>query len=191
MAGAVLQTARLHPAHGLARQLVGPGAVQAGRLVGSVEVDHQPAPRGLAEQRLVQVHHFLCLVVEEVELHADRAGAGAAVEELAPRLGRAQVLAVLPQPDADAVAARVLDHVAELLVAPALPEALDDVVFEPELAGPAVERFHLRRRVWAAVEVFPHGPAGLDPVRREALREQLRVRRRAEAADDVAVDQAV
>jgi hypothetical protein len=99
-----------------------------------VEVDHELVKGRLAKQQRVEVDHFLRLVVEEIDLSPDRAGILALSEEPLAGLGCAQVFAVLPKPDADAVGLRVVDQLAELGVGPALPEALDDVVLEPQFA---------------------------------------------------------
>src|SRR5262249_20573707 len=152
----------LEAVHPLAPQLVRPGARLARRLVGAVEV-HQEAARGrLAEQQGVQVDDLLGLVVEEVDLHPNHAGLLAFPEEHPPGAWGPQVLAVLPEPDADAVGPRVVDQLAELGVGPLLPEALDDVVLEPELASQSGKLLHAFERSLAAVEEPPDGPAGLD-----------------------------
>ena len=76
--GAVGQPAGLHALHGLAGQLVGPGAGLAGGFVGAVEVDHDLVAGRLFQQRGVEVDDFLVLVVEEVDLGADDAVVAAA-----------------------------------------------------------------------------------------------------------------
>ena len=83
------------------------------------------------------------------------------------------------------------NQVAQLGVRPLLPLTFDDLVFESQLAGEARELLDAVEGVLAAVEVPPDRPAGLQPWRADPLRKQLRIRRRGEIRDDVAVDERV
>src|SRR5206468_11716934 len=127
--------AMLEPLHRFARQLVRPRPRLARRLVRAVEVHHDAMPGRFAQDRLIAIDHLLAFVIEEVDLRAGDAEIAAFVEEGALFRRRGERPAVLPQPDADVALPRARDQLAQLRVGPALPDALDDVVFEPELAG--------------------------------------------------------
>src|SRR4029453_12086271 len=103
------RAAMLEPVDAFPRQLVRPRAVEARRLVGAVEVEHDVVRRRLAQDCVVEIDHFLRLVIEEIDLRAGDAVLLTELEELAPRLRRLQIAAVLPQPDADVTGGRVLD----------------------------------------------------------------------------------
>jgi hypothetical protein len=57
-------------AHRFARQLVGPGARFARRLVGAVKLDHDSVLRRAAQQGLVQIDDLFRLVIEKIDLGA-------------------------------------------------------------------------------------------------------------------------
>src|SRR5262249_16514577 len=142
-------------------------------------------------------------MVEKIHLDAGDAQIVQALKDLPAPLGVTVVAAVKPKPDADAALLRVLDQLADLLVGPAAPQALDDLVLESQLAGDPRELLDHREpslpAVYAAVlallldrrtvEIPPHRtprakPGGLHP-----LREECRVGGRAQVVDGIAVDQ--
>src|SRR6187551_3979767 len=67
------QLAALESFDPLARQFVGPRSNFAGRLVGSVEVHHQPMLSCFFQQRVIIVDDFLSFVIEEIYFDANDA----------------------------------------------------------------------------------------------------------------------
>src|SRR5262249_27846145 len=90
---------------------------------------------GVLQDSLVEVDELFGLMVKEIHLDAGDARLGQAPKALPAPLGVAVVAAVKPKPDADAAPFRVLNQLADLLVGPAAPQALDDLVLESQLAG--------------------------------------------------------
>src|SRR5881398_2802237 len=80
----------------------------------AVEVDQQPVAGSALERRPVQVHDLFGLVVEEVDLYPNGADVLHVGEERLPGVRIVNLLAVLPQPDPDAVPPRVLDQLPQL-----------------------------------------------------------------------------
>src|SRR6266487_4811805 len=117
------------------------------------------------ERGPIQVHDFLGLVIEEVELHAHGADVLYVPEECLAGVRIPNLLAVLPQPDPDVVLPRVVDQLPQLALIPLSPEALHQVVLEPQVPGEPREFLHGLERVLApAVEVLPDRAPGPDPL---------------------------
>src|SRR6516225_9529757 len=109
-------------------------------------------------------------MVEEIHLDASDAQLMQASKDFSAPLGIAVVAAVKPKPDADPALLGVLDQLADLLVGPVAPEALDDLVFEAQFAGlprelpdhrkpslPAASAAVLALLLdWRTVEIPPH-----------------------------------
>src|SRR5215831_1479183 len=138
-------------------------------------------------------------MVKEIHLDAGDAQLVQALKDLSAPLGVAVVAAVKPKPDADAALLRVLDQLADLLVGPAAPQALDDLVLESQLAGEPRELLdHQEPSIPAVcasvlallldrrtVEIPPHRtprpkPGGLHP-----LREKCWIGGRAQVVDGI------
>src|SRR5205085_7273651 len=102
--------------------LVRPGTRLTGRLVGAVEVDHQPVAGRALERGPIQVHDLLGLVIEEVDLYPNGADVLHMGEERLSSGRVVNLLAMLPQPDAHAALPRVVDQIAQVGLAPLAPE---------------------------------------------------------------------
>src|SRR6266550_1627256 len=98
---------------------------------------------------------------------------------------------MLPDYQAHALLLRFIDDAFQLRVAPAVPEAFDDLVFESQLAGQLAEISDAFERVFPAIDVAPDGAPALAPVDVDAFREELRIGRRTAIGNHVAVDQRV
>src|SRR5688572_29180891 len=96
-----------------------------------------------------------------------------------------------PENQANAALARVIDQLFELLVRPARPEPLDDVILEAKLTSHARERLHFVEGVRAAIEIFPDCAPGFHPIRLHTIWKQLRIGGWAEIVRRAAIDQCV
>src|SRR5215831_16839769 len=142
-------------------------------------------------------------MVEEIHLDAGDAQLVQASKDLSTSLGIAVVAALKPKPDADAALLGVLDQLADLLVGPAAPEALDDLVLEAQLAGHPRELSDHRKPSLTAVcapvlallldsrtvEIPPHRTPRFKPPGPHPVREERRIGSGAQVVDGIAVDQ--
>src|SRR5207249_8631530 len=100
-------------------------------------------------------------MIEEIELHTHGSDALRVREERLAGGGVVNLLAVLPQPDADVVLPRVVDQLPQLALVPLPPEPFHHVVLEPQLARESRELLHGLERILApAVQIFPDGAPG-------------------------------
>ena len=133
---------------------------------------------GVRQRGPIDVHDFLGLVVEEVQLHTNRTNVLGMLEERLTRRGVANLLAVLPEPDPHVALPRILDQLAQVGLRPALPESLEQVVLEPQLARQGRKLLHhVECAITAAIEIFPHGSSGPHPISIKALRKEPRISR--------------
>ena len=130
-----------------------------------MEVHHQPVFGRVAQHVAIKVHDRLGLVIEEIDLDADDADPLKRRERSAPDPAIAKVLAVQPDPDADAPFARIGDELAKLVLGPPLPEALEEGVLESELAREVDESPLAVECRLASVEESPHRAPRPDPCR--------------------------
>jgi hypothetical protein len=91
----------------------------------------------------------------------------------------------------DAVPARVVNDFLDLLVGPATPQALDDVILRAKFSGPRRKLFQPREGIVASVDVPPHRESRRDPGSAHPLRKKHRVRWRAEVREHVAVHERI
>src|SRR5439155_16521310 len=147
------EPARLHSADPFAYQFVGPGAKLAGRFVRAMKVHHDPILGGLPEQFLVEIDDLFVFVIEKVDLGPDHSKLVELPEELFARVRGSKLSRMFPEPKSDTPLPRVVHEVLDLLVGPARPEPVNDVILEAEFTGPAAGLLHLLERVRAAVQI--------------------------------------
>src|SRR5688572_19192825 len=110
---------------------------------------------GFTEQCCVQINDLFVLVVEEIDFCANDTEPLQLAEKFVASFRGAQLAGMPPEPQSDTALAGVIDQLLDLLIGPAGPEALNDVVFKSEFTRQARELFHFVEGVGAAVEISP------------------------------------
>ena len=129
--GEILQILRAE--HTFARHEMRPGADFARGLHAAVEIDHQFILGRRARQIVVLLHALGTIAFKEIDLNADHAPGRPEPELFVRDFGRANILAVLPQPDLHALALGVLHQLGNVHIS------------RPAAVGQIIRESHLRR----------------------------------------------
>src|SRR5262249_36855245 len=147
--------------------------------------------RSFQKQRLIQIDQLLSFVIEKVDLGACDSEVVQHLEKFLAILRRAKVLAMLPEPDADALLSRIIHHFFSFLRCPLAPKSLDHVVLKSELCGHTSKLLHAGHAFRTSIQVAPHGAPRLYPRSAGSLGEELWVRRRTKVGKDAAIHKCV
>src|SRR5207302_4435790 len=85
------------------------------------------------------------------------------LEKLLSRFRCSQIATVLPEQQADFMLSREINGLAQLALAPARPEAFDDLILKTQLPRQLRKVLYLVKRILATVQILPHSAPRLEP----------------------------